>query len=181
VTAYILYSAAHGEPDSHTWYRIDRSAWYPESQRERMPSYRLPEPIPHLHDHPTLATLNQVCRSLSLSQKKEVLTAVRVGLAPRHSRRMRKKGAMMAMRRDPVTLLDEYGNKENTITMHDVYYLIDSYLTTPMRRSLLSMALRCSPIKLMDLYLSGSLKPVYTYYVHEDYPPWSSYYDLLLP
>jgi hypothetical protein len=34
-------------------------------------------------------------------------------------------------------------------------------------------------IELMDLFLSGMLRPIYTYYVHVDYLPWSSYYDLL--
>jgi len=111
-----------------------------------MPGYRLPEPIPHLHDYPALATLNMVCRSLSLVQRKEVMTAVRVGLAPRHSRRLRREGTLTKMREVTVDLLDEWGNRRTTITMHDVWTLLDSFLTTPMRRSLLSMALRCSPI-----------------------------------
>jgi hypothetical protein len=36
-------------------------------------------------------------------------------------------------------------------------------------------------IELLHLYLLGSIKPVYTYFVLEDYEPWTSYYHWSLP
>jgi hypothetical protein len=161
-SAYNLYCAAHGIPTTPPLVRVVLLSVASETQEDRMPSNQLHEPIPRLQDHPALATINQLCRSLSLVQKKEIMTAVRVGLAPRRSRRLRRNGTLGKMRRDTVTLLDTYGNEKETITMQEVWLLLDSFLSTPMRRSLLSMALRCS---FTCIYLESSDRSIRTLYM----------------
>jgi len=117
---------------------------------------RLPEPIPYSHNHVTFSDLNQLGRSLSLLQKKEVMTALRVGRVPRHSRRMIRDGVLRRSRLSLVHLRDIYGNETGTITMHDVWHILDSYLQTPVRRSLLSLVLRGSPIRQDEAELAVS-------------------------
>jgi len=105
----------------------------------------LSEPLPRCHDYPSLDTLNLLGRSLSLPQKKEIMTALRIGLAPRRSRRQRSKKPLTTHRNEPVHLRDRLGNQLEVITMHDVWYILDPFLSSPVKRSLLSMLLRASP------------------------------------
>jgi hypothetical protein len=107
---------------------------------------QFPEPLPNFYDHVTLSHLNALGRSLSLSQKKEVMTALRVGKPPRWSRRMRVKKAYGSYHNDPVTLRDVNGYDTEVITMHDVWHMVDPFLQTPVRRSILSLFLRSSPL-----------------------------------
>jgi len=134
-----------------------------KSKRYDMVGTQLPEPLPNLYEHVTFSHLNTVGRSLSLSQRKEVMTALRVGQPPRRNRRLKKKKAIGSYHNEPVQLRDVYGYNTEIVTMYDVWHIVDPFLQTPVRRSLFSLVLRTSPIIL------------------EEYPPWTSYFHWITP
>jgi hypothetical protein len=109
-----------------------------------MAAKRHDEPLPICPSLPILQIANQLCQSMSLVQKKKVMTGLRVGVVPKYSRRQKVKEPTWKQHSDIVRLLDAHKNPKQDISMHDVWYLLAPFLATPVRRSILSVALRCS-------------------------------------
>lgn len=79
---------------------------------------------------------------MSLIQKKKVMTGLRIGIVPKYSRRQKAKEPLWTHSSDIVRLLDSNLHPVQDINMADVWYLLSSFIATPVRRSILSVALR---------------------------------------
>lgn len=79
---------------------------------------------------------------MSLVQKKKVMTGLRIGMIPKYSRRQKRLEPLWQQHYDIVRILNGHGAPTHDIDMSEVWFYLSSYIATPVRRSILSVALR---------------------------------------
>jgi hypothetical protein len=107
-----------------------------------MPVDRRSEPLPISPNFPILRSTNEIIQSMTLVQKKKVMTGLRVGTVPKYSRRQKQKEALWRQHTDIIRILDRYAMPTKDIDMDDAWFMLAPFLATPVRRSILSTALR---------------------------------------
>jgi len=102
-------------------------------------------PLPTTPAYPILQQTNELLPSLPLYMRKEIMTALRVGVMPKHSIRLKLK-LLKGRELESIPIFDSTGTIRSTITYRSLWELLEPMLETPIRRSMLSVALRATPI-----------------------------------